>query len=98
MSLYAAGRQTLDIVAEHSEKFEVVALAAGSNVELLAEQIRTFQPQLVALRCVLCMLAARCGYTNYISSIGSASRSSPCRGQLLQMLDAANAPGHCCSA
>lgn len=44
------GRQTLDIVAEHSDRFEVVALAAGSNIELLAEQIRQFQPGLVALR------------------------------------------------
>jgi 1-deoxy-D-xylulose-5-phosphate reductoisomerase len=44
------GTQTLDIVAEHPDKFEIVALAAGSNVALLAEQIRQFQPQLVAIR------------------------------------------------
>lgn len=30
------GTQTLDIVREHHEKFEVVAIAAGRNIELLA--------------------------------------------------------------
>ncbi len=34
------GTQTLDIVAEHPDKFAVTALAAGSNIELLAEQVR----------------------------------------------------------
>ena len=40
----------MDIVAEHAERFEVVALAAGSNLELLAEQIRAVKPKLVAIR------------------------------------------------
>lgn len=31
--------QTLDIVAENPEKFRIVALAAGSNVTLLADQV-----------------------------------------------------------
>eukprot|EP01026_Neomeris_dumetosa_P081958 TRINITY_DN929_c0_g1_i5.p1 TRINITY_DN929_c0_g1~~TRINITY_DN929_c0_g1_i5.p1 ORF type:complete len:275 (+),score=39.89 TRINITY_DN929_c0_g1_i5:187-1011(+) len=44
------GTQTLDICAEHPDKFSVVALAAGSNIELLAEQIRQFKPKLVAIR------------------------------------------------
>ncbi|KAG9449954.1 hypothetical protein H6P81_009919 [Aristolochia fimbriata] len=44
------GTQTLDIVAENPDKFRVVALAAGSNVTLLAEQVKTFKPQLVAVR------------------------------------------------
>jgi 1-deoxy-D-xylulose-5-phosphate reductoisomerase len=44
------GTQTLDIVAEHPDKFEVTALAAGGNVELLAEQIRKFNPRLVSVR------------------------------------------------
>lgn len=34
------GTQTLEIVAEHPDLFEVVAIAAGSNVELLAEQVQ----------------------------------------------------------
>ena len=53
LALKSAGRQTLDIVAEHAERFEVVALAAGSNLELLAEQIRAVKPKLVAIRHVL---------------------------------------------
>ncbi|GER38520.1 1-deoxy-D-xylulose 5-phosphate reductoisomerase [Striga asiatica] len=44
------GTQTLDIVAENPDKFKVVALAAGSNVTLLADQVKTFRPQLVSVR------------------------------------------------
>eukprot|EP00884_Botryococcus_braunii_P001348 jgi/Botrbrau1/11213/Bobra.0075s0009.1 len=44
------GTQTLDIVREHGDRFEVLALAAGGNVPLLAEQIREFKPKLVAIR------------------------------------------------
>uniref|UniRef100_A0A7N0VFA2 1-deoxy-D-xylulose-5-phosphate reductoisomerase n=1 Tax=Kalanchoe fedtschenkoi TaxID=63787 RepID=A0A7N0VFA2_KALFE len=44
------GTQTLDIVAENPDKFRIVALAAGSNVTLLADQVKTFRPQLVAIR------------------------------------------------
>ena len=43
------GTQTLDIVTDHPDKFRVVGLAAGSNVTLLAAQIRTFKPEIVAL-------------------------------------------------
>ncbi|KAK7304538.1 hypothetical protein VNO77_42419 [Canavalia gladiata] len=41
---------TLNIVAEFPDRFKVVGLAAGSNVTLLADQIKTFKPQLVALK------------------------------------------------
>lgn len=45
------GTQTLDIVAEHPERFEVVALASGGNLQLLAEQIRAFPTvNLVSIR------------------------------------------------
>ncbi|KAI5059906.1 hypothetical protein GOP47_0024326 [Adiantum capillus-veneris] len=44
------GTQTLDIVAEHPDKFRIVALAAGSNVTLLADQVRRFKPSLVAIK------------------------------------------------
>jgi 1-deoxy-D-xylulose-5-phosphate reductoisomerase len=43
------GTQTLDIVAQHPDKFRVVGLAAGNNIELLAKQIRQFQPEIVAI-------------------------------------------------
>jgi len=41
------GRQTLDVVRAYPDHFEIVALAARSNVALLAEQAREFAPQLV---------------------------------------------------
>lgn len=44
------GTQTLDICAEFPEKFNIVAMAAGRNVKLLAEQIRQFKPKLVAVQ------------------------------------------------
>lgn len=43
------GTQTLDIVTQHPEQFRIVGLAAGSNVELLASQIRQFRPSIVAI-------------------------------------------------
>ncbi|MEL6438706.1 MAG: 1-deoxy-D-xylulose-5-phosphate reductoisomerase [Cyanobacteria bacterium J06621_8] len=43
------GTQTLDIVTHNPDQFRVVGLTAGSNVALLAEQIRTFKPEIVAL-------------------------------------------------
>jgi len=43
------GVTTLDVVARFPERFEVVALAAGRNVERLAEQVRRFRPSLVAV-------------------------------------------------
>jgi hypothetical protein len=36
------GTQTLDIIAEHPDKFSLVALSAGSNVELLAQQVELY--------------------------------------------------------
>jgi 1-deoxy-D-xylulose-5-phosphate reductoisomerase len=42
------GVTTLDLVARFPDRFRAVALAAGRNVERLAEQVRKFQPRLVA--------------------------------------------------
>ncbi len=44
------GRSALAVVAEHPEEFQVVALAAGKNVDLLAEQVRRFSPALVSVQ------------------------------------------------
>src|SRR5215469_7714991 len=41
------GQQTLDVVRRFPEQFQVVALAARSNVSLLAQQVHEFQPSLV---------------------------------------------------
>ena len=43
------GTQTLDIVAQNPDLFEIVGLAAGRNVEMLAAQIRQFRPKIVAI-------------------------------------------------
>jgi 1-deoxy-D-xylulose-5-phosphate reductoisomerase len=43
------GTQTLDIVAQYPEQFRIVGMAAGRNVELFAQQIRQFRPQIVAI-------------------------------------------------
>jgi 1-deoxy-D-xylulose-5-phosphate reductoisomerase len=42
------GRQALDVIARHPERFEVVGLAAGRNVALLAEQVAQFRPSVVS--------------------------------------------------
>jgi 1-deoxy-D-xylulose-5-phosphate reductoisomerase len=43
------GTQTLDIVAQYPNQFQIVGLAAGRNVEMLASQIRQFQPKIAAI-------------------------------------------------
>ena len=42
------GTQTLDIVRKESD-LQVTAMAAGSNVELMEQQVREFRPELVAM-------------------------------------------------
>ncbi|MFN8644511.1 MAG: 1-deoxy-D-xylulose-5-phosphate reductoisomerase [Candidatus Binatia bacterium] len=42
------GVTTLDLVARFPDRFQAIALAAGRNVERLAEQVRQFAPQVVA--------------------------------------------------
>ena len=44
------GTQALDIVSRHPDRFEVVALAAGANLDLLREQVRRFRPKTVSVR------------------------------------------------
>ncbi len=43
------GTQTLEIVAQYPDQFQIIGLAAGRNIELLAQQIHQFQPQIVAI-------------------------------------------------
>ena len=43
------GRQTLQVVESLPERFRVVALAAGGNLEELAGQIARHRPQLVSV-------------------------------------------------
>jgi 1-deoxy-D-xylulose-5-phosphate reductoisomerase len=43
------GRQALEVVAEQRERFEVVALAAGTSAAALAEQAKALRPEVVLL-------------------------------------------------
>ncbi len=43
------GTNTLDIVERFPEEFRVVGLTAGNNDEMLADQVRRFKPQAVAM-------------------------------------------------
>lgn len=43
------GTQTLDVVRKHSDLFEVYALTANNNVDLLIKQAREFNPEMVVI-------------------------------------------------
>ncbi len=43
------GQSTLSVVEKYSDRFSVVALAAGNNIDLLEQQVRQFKPAVVAL-------------------------------------------------
>ncbi len=44
------GQNALAVVAEHPQEFQVVGLAAGKNVAVLAEQVRAVRPRLVSVQ------------------------------------------------
>lgn len=43
------GTQTLDIVRNFKDELEVVAMAAGTNVDLMEKQVREFRPKVVTM-------------------------------------------------
>tara|TARA_Y100001960_G_scaffold306853_1_gene362531 strand:+ start:553 stop:1707 length:1155 start_codon:yes stop_codon:yes gene_type:complete len=43
------GVNTLDVVERNPEHFQILAMSAGSNVDLFADQIRKFKPKVAAL-------------------------------------------------
>ena len=45
----SVGVTTLDVVDRFRDRFRVVAMAAGRNLELLAEQVKQFRPELVSV-------------------------------------------------
>ncbi|TKI54996.1 1-deoxy-D-xylulose-5-phosphate reductoisomerase [Brevibacillus antibioticus] len=45
----SVGTSTLDVVDQHPEDFSVVAMAAGTNVDLLTRQVEKFKPELVSV-------------------------------------------------
>jgi len=45
----SVGVTTLDVVSRFTDRFEVLAMAAGRNITMLADQIRRFRPRLVSV-------------------------------------------------
>jgi len=45
----SVGVTTLDVVSRFPDRFRVVALAAGQNLDLLVDQIKRFKPELVSV-------------------------------------------------
>src|SRR5882724_6910343 len=43
------GRSTLSVVESYPDRFEVAALAAGSNIELALQQARRWKPRVLSL-------------------------------------------------
>lgn len=43
------GTQALEVIQEHPDLFEVFAITAGNNIELLIQQARKFQPEFVVI-------------------------------------------------
>ncbi len=43
------GTQSLDVIARFPERFTVAGLAAGSRLDVLSEQVRTWRPQIVSV-------------------------------------------------
>lgn len=44
------GTQTLDILRQFPDRFDIVALSVGSNISLLIEQIHEFKPEAVSIQ------------------------------------------------
>jgi len=45
----SVGRQTLEVIKDHPGKYNVLALAAYENIDLLEEQVNEFKPEIVAV-------------------------------------------------
>lgn len=43
------GTQALQVIEEHAERYEAYVLTANNRVELLIEQARKFQPEIVVI-------------------------------------------------
>ena len=43
------GQSTLDVISRNSNDFRIIALAAGQNLDLLEQQIRSFKPEVVSV-------------------------------------------------
>ncbi len=53
------GVNALDVVAKNPDRFRIVALAAGKNIQLLQKQIERFRPKIVAVSDAQCACELR---------------------------------------
>ena len=44
------GLSTLDIISQHSDKYEIVGLSINNNYEKLLEQVSAFKPKIVSIK------------------------------------------------
>lgn len=44
------GTQSLEVIDKLNDKFEIIAISAGSNIELVSKQIEKYQPKIVAVK------------------------------------------------
>lgn len=44
------GRQTLEVISENPEKFKVLGLSCGTNLELLKDQIKKYEPEVASVK------------------------------------------------
>ena len=58
------GTQALEVVEKLLNKFEIVAISAGSNIELLKKQIENFQPKIVCVKSQIDMELLQKQYNN----------------------------------
>ncbi len=67
----SVGRNSLRVVKNHPGRFRVVSLAAGKNLDLLAEQVLDFNPQLVSVSTAECLepLRQRLHSRGYLSPL-----------------------------
>ena len=65
------GQQTLDIVKEHPEEFQVSALSVEKNIEKTKEIIREFKPKLVSVQLEEDALALSKEFTNIDFTFGN---------------------------
>ena len=79
------GVNTLEIVAQHPERFQVVALGGGRNLKKMEEQILRFRPRIVSVldapsaRALRARIAAE-NAGNFVRNGGFGGRRLPSRG------------------
>lgn len=80
------GTQTLAVVDAHPGRFDVVALACGGNVDLLAEQVRRHRPRTVAVADVDAARAARAVLPPWVEVVDGAAGTEHVAGMGAQVV------------